>query len=375
MRDFSQPIEPSKADRSAQLQRNDAYQEMAQQQGLLPIKVTPFYQKKIDAEVDALGHFEGPLYRAMYPSLERMFAKAPGEVADWVDDRSNMPSDAAHTLIQKYPDRVLFTPTSICAAHCLYCFRQDVLSEQKNEQARGLDDKLETLIRHLKHNPSVREVILSGGDPLTLSFDGLHNILSRLRSVRTVESIRIHSRAPIFAPQVLRDEAKLKLFAEHKVRFVFHVIHPYEVCEEVEALMQRMYAQGIQLYNQFPLLRKSNDHVQVLLALLQRLEVLHVRTISIFVPEPIYHSAPYRISYNRMCVLMDEVNRIAPPWLTGFRFCLDSAIGKVRREDLVARDLDADTLVFDYQGRQIVYPDFPEAMDVPGDLATMLWKG
>jgi len=159
-----------------QAKRNTSYAVLASSYGLLPIKVTPFYQKKVDEEVAVLGHFGGPLARTVYPSDERLQLRAPGEVADWVDDRSNMESDAKDIFIQKYPNRVLFTPTSTCAAHCLYCFRQDVLTEQKAGARQTIEQQCEVLEKHLLACPEVSEVILSGGDPLTLSFTELQTI-------------------------------------------------------------------------------------------------------------------------------------------------------------------------------------------------------
>ncbi len=353
---------------------NAAYAARVQRGGLLSVKVTPFYQKKIDEEVAALGHTHGPLHRAMYPSADKLYLRAPGEVDDWVDDRSNMESNAEGVFIQKYPDRVLFTPTSTCAAHCLYCFRQDVLAHEKQRKQPSLDEKIALLQDHLRRHEEVKEVILSGGDPLVLSYIDLEKILLGIRQVPSVEHIRIHSRAPIFAPAVLKDDAKLDLMARHNVRFLFHIIHPYEICGEVEELIGRMNRAGIRLYNHFPLLRSINDHADVLLMLMEKLERLNVKTLSIYVPEPIRYSAAYRVSYMRMSRLMDEVVRRSPSWLNAFRFCLDTPHGKVRRENLVMRENATHTLVFMRDGKRITYPDFPEELDVAGDRATLLWR-
>ena len=354
--------------------RNNSYALLAKAHGLLPIKVTPFYQKKIDEEVAALGHFGGPLARTVYPSDERLNLRAPGEVADWVDDRSNMEQEAKDIFIQKYPNRVLFTPTSTCAAPRLYCFRQAVLTEQKATARTSIEQQCEVLAAHLIKHPEVHEVILSGGDPLTLSYAELQTIFERLSKVKTVTDFRIHTRVPIFSPAALKSDEKLALFAKYNVRMVLHSVHPYEICEEVGALLDRMHAHGIRLYNHFPLLRHVNDNADVLLELMHELEAHHTRTLSIYVPEPIYFSAAYRISYDRMCAIIDAVNVRAPSWMNSFRFCLDSPSGKVRRENLKMRDRASNRLVFMREGRRIDYPDFPEAFDTPGDIKNMLWK-
>ncbi|MBI3420062.1 MAG: 4Fe-4S cluster-binding domain-containing protein [Proteobacteria bacterium] len=275
-------------------------------------------------------------------------------------------------LIQKYSDRMLFLPTSLCAAHCLYCFRQDVLSENKDRLEPGLDKKLKVLVQHLRKHPQTREVILSGGDPLMLSAGDLEKVFAALRDVETVTDIRVHSRAPVFAPAILSD-SKLRLMAESRVRFVFHIIHPYEICEEVAALITRMRAAGLRLYNHFPLLRKINDHAQVLRALIQKLQALEVDTFSIYVPEPLEYSAAYRLPFRRACKLVDETRAGLPGW-ADFRFCLDTPLGKVGREHLVAQDTASNTLVFMVEGKRVRYPDFPAEMDEAGDLKTLLWK-
>jgi KamA family protein len=349
-----------------------AYAALAKAAGLLPVKVTPFYQKKVDAEIAALGYREGPLARIVYPTQERITARAPGEMADWVGDRANMPDTSEEIFVQKYADRVLFMPTAECAAHCLYCFRQDVLTDQKQKARLSMDDKMAALLAHLDMHPEVTEVILSGGDPMALSLRDLETIFAGLKG--RVPHIRIHTRVPVFAPAIMANEAKLRLIAESGARMIIHSVHPYEICDEVGDLLRRMHALHIPLYNQFPLLRGVNDHADVLVALLQRLESFQVRTISMFVPEPTLHSATYRISYDRMCKMVDEVVHRTPSWMHAFRFCLDSTHEKLRRENLLLRDRTSDMLVFMADGARIVYPDFPAEMDVAGDVETLLWK-
>jgi lysine 2,3-aminomutase len=350
------------------------YRQRAARENLLPIKITPFYQKKIDEEAAALGSEGGPLTRGIYPVEEKLGLRAPSEVPDWVDDRANMPSEARGIFIQKYRDRVLFTPTSTCAAHCLYCFRQDVLGEQRGTGGPpALEQQLVVLVDHLKKHPEIQEVIFSGGDPLTLSMAELEFAFTEIGKVKSVTQLRVHSRAPIFAPQTLK-ENKMELLARHKVRLYFHIIHPYEICAEIEKVIGDARKAGIRLYNHFPLLRKINDHADVLLRLMTKLDALGVINASVYVPEPIHYSAAYRISYDRMCRLIDEVIARSPSWINAFRFCLDSPYGKVRRENLLLREREKGLLVFQREGQKIIYPDFPEEMDAPGDIKTLLWK-
>jgi lysine 2,3-aminomutase len=160
-----------------QFKINQHFNQIRKSEYLLPIKVTEFFQKKIDLEKSFLKHTKGPLHRMIYPSQERLHIRAPGEVADFVDDRDNMPEGIPDTVIRKYDNRALFLPTSTCAAHCQYCFRQDVLSEQHETKDHAIDYKLKLLSDYLKDKPAITEVILSGGDPMTLPFNHLEKII------------------------------------------------------------------------------------------------------------------------------------------------------------------------------------------------------
>ncbi len=353
------------------------YQTLAQTHNLLPVKVSAFYRKKIEAEISALGGTHGPLYRGVYPVEERLNVRAPGEVADFVDDRANMPETSgpkSKAIIHKYADRVLFMPTSSCASHCLYCFRQDVLSEAHEAGRSNLDQDLEALEAHLFAHPQAKEVILSGGDPMMLNVRDLARVLTRLRQHPNQPDIRIHTRALVFTPQIF-DEERVQLLAQAKARVVFHVIHPYEICDEVVAVLKRLTAAGVRLYNHFPLLRGINDHATVLAKLIAKLDEHHVRTLSIYVPEPIHFSAPYRISLKRLFAIQDELQWTTPSWINAVRFTLDSPVGKVRRENLVGWNMSDNCAIFSRDGKEILYPDFPENMDIASHLSTLLWAG
>lgn len=364
----------SKTSPELQVQLNRIFDVVSNQENLLPIKVTKFFERKVQQEVEALGHTEGPLHRIVYPTKERMNVRAPGEVPDFVEDRSNMPEGVPGIMIRKYQNRMLFLPTSNCAAHCQYCFRQDVLSEEHGSESAELTAKLELLKNYLKDKPEVKEVILSGGDPMTLSLSALRRIVTTLKNELQIESIRIHTKTISYSPQVFKSEEKLQLLAAANVRMVFHLVHPYEICDEVLRTIRRIRAHGIRCYNQFPILRKINDHPDVLIRHLKTLDELGVRNLSVFIPDPINYSAAFRINLQRLFNIINEFNWKSPSWINSTRFLLDTQIGKVRREDIKHYDPAKGLAIFEREGRQIEYPDLPQELDIPGDLETMLWK-
>jgi len=354
---------------------NTAYSVLAAKESLLPIKVSTFYAQKVEDEVLSLGHRNGPLHRIVYPSSERLDAGDLNEVADFVDDRSNMPQGLQDIAVRKYKNRLLVFLTTKCFAHCQYCFRQDVLSELhasprstyvSEQQLAGISD-------YLRQHPEIDEVILSGGDPMIVPASFLGVALDALTGTGTIRNIRIHTRAAAYLPHVFDDD-KIKLLATHNVRLVSHICHPYEICETVAETFHRLRRANVRLYNQFPLIRGVNDHVDVLKRLLNDLDNLGIRNLSMFVPDPIKYSASFRIRYERICAIVDALNHSTSSWINSTRVVLDTSCGKVRREDIVAWDKDKDIIHFQRDGKMIVYHDFPAVLDRPSDIDILLWR-
>lgn len=353
------------------------YQKVLEDKKILPIKVTQFYQKKVDEELNALGHSFGPLYRMVYPTPERLQLKQDNEVDDFVDDRRNMPLWAKQYLVHKYDDRLLYLPHSNCLSNCMYCFRQDVLHEQaisRDKEKKMIAKSLSYLQEYLQIHPEIHEVILSGGDPLMLPPEDLNEICECISRESQVRSIRLHTRAIVFDPKIMSVK-KINILRKYQVRIVFHITHPYEICEIFEAKVNQLNREGLRLYNQFPILRKVNDHSQLLIAFLEQLDQLNIRNLSIFFPDPVHYSAAFRIPFKRLFKIMDEIQWNTPAWINSTRFCQDTPYGKVRRDDLVDGDLDKSYVLFKRKGQIIKVPNLPLEMDEAGELNTMLWKG
>lgn len=309
----------------------------------------------------------------VYPTRERLSLRAPGEVADFVEDRGNMPINTPGTIIQKYRNRLLFMPTSTCAAHCLYCFRQDVLSEQHETGEAALKKAIQDLGTYLTHHRRVQEVILSGGDPMTIPLQALKEILSAV-SNKAQRNVRIHTKTISYAPQVFRNRKKLSLLASAGVRLLFHLTHPYEICGTVREAIKRIQGAGVRCYNQFPILRQINDHPEVLQKHLETLDCLGIRNLSVFIPDPINYSASFRISLSRLVSIINALNWHSPSWINSTRFVMDTKVGKVRREDMTNYDQARGIAYFERDGKTITYHDFPSELDVPGSIETLLWR-
>lgn len=343
------------------------YNKLVEENRLLPIKITDFYMNKVVEEVEAIGP-NGPLYRSVIPTKERMEIKTSEETRDYVEEYKHMPVDGADYIIQKYQDRLIFIITDICFSHCQYCFRTyNLTGFQQSNLKSTIETKVKVLKEYLSKHNEIKEVILSGGDPLSIGYDNLKYALEEFKNL----NIRIHTRAIIYDPKVFTKEI-ISLIKEYQVRLVFHINHPYEICEVVENKIKELDSNGIRMYAQFPLLRGINDSAKVLHMLLEKMDDLHIRPISIFIPDPISYSASFRINFDRIMKIQDELNWSTPSWINSVRFTLDTTLGKVRRENIVKRE--GKLITFERENKRVDYYDLDDGIDQETDLKTLLWK-
>ena len=159
-------------------------------------------------------------------------------------------------LVHRYPDRVLFLVTDRCAAYCRYCTRSRLVS---NASGYDFHPEFDGQIDYIRSHPKIRDVLLSGGDPLLFSDEKLEHLLSRLRAIPHVEFLRIGTRIPIFLPQRITPELCAMLKKYHPLFISIHSNHPRELTTEVRDALGRLADAGIPLGNQSVLLRHVND--------------------------------------------------------------------------------------------------------------------
>jgi lysine 2,3-aminomutase len=343
------------------------YDELVKSDAILPIKVSNFYMKKVKEEVQKIGR-GGPLYRSVLPIEDRITIKTSIETRDYVEEEKHMPIEGVDYIIRKYEDRLIFIVTDVCFAHCQYCFRTYNLSKfQQNDLKKTIYEKVCTLKKYLRENPKIEEVILSGGDPLSIDYANLSYVLKELRDW----NIRIHTRAIVYHPYVFNNKI-VSLLKEYNVRLVFHINHPYEICKTVESKIIELNNSGIRLYAQFPLLRGINDNSIVLKRLLIKMDELHIRPLSIFIPDPISYSATFRVGFKRIIQIIDEINWHSPSWINSTRFVMDTTIGKVRRENII--NWNENCIVFSRDNKEVKYYDLDDNIDIPSKIDKLLWK-
>jgi lysine 2,3-aminomutase len=177
-------------------------------------------------------------------------------------------------LVHRYPDRVLMLVTTQCASYCRYCTRSRIVGDPSATFSRS---EFEMQLEYLKRTPQVRDVLLSGGDPLVLAPKILEEILRRLREIPHIEIVRIGSRVPVFLPMRVTEELTQMLQKYHPLWLNIHVNHPNEITAELAEACDRLTRAGIPLGNQSVLLAGVNDNVHIQRELVQQLVRIRVR--------------------------------------------------------------------------------------------------
>jgi lysine 2,3-aminomutase len=243
----------------------DSEREALSTPGLFRVDITPYFISLIDPDDP-----DDPIRRQVVPTAAELVPFTSMMEDSLAEDRhSPVPG-----LVHRYPDRVLMLVTTQCASYCRYCTRSRIVGDPSATFSR---EECELQLDYLKRTPQVRDVLLSGGDPLVLAPRILEEILSRLREIPHIEILRIGSRVPVFLPMRVTDELTDMLQKYHPFWLNIHVNHPNEISAELEQACDRLTRAGIPLGNQAVLLAGVNDNVHIQRQLVQELTRIRVR--------------------------------------------------------------------------------------------------
>ncbi len=316
----------------------------------LALGITPYFFNLIDPADENC-----PVRRQMIPRVEET-RTAPWEMSDPCGEDSHSPVPG---LVHRYPDRVLFLVTDRCASYCRYCTRSRLVS---NASGYDFHPEYDKQIAYIAAHPEIRDVLLSGGDPLLLSDEKLENLLSRLRAIPHVEFLRIGTRIPIFLPQRITPELCAMLKQFHPLFISIHSNHPRELTTEVRDALGRLADAGVPLGNQTVLLRQVNDLAEVMKALVQKLLMCRVKPYYIYQCDLIAGSAHLRASVAKGLEIMEKLRGHT----TGYAvptYVIDAPGGggkvPVNPEYVLCRNAGR-VLVRNYEGKIFEYP---EALD------------
>jgi lysine 2,3-aminomutase len=226
---------------------------------------------------------------------------APWEMSDPCGEDSHSPVPG---LVHRYPDRVLFLVTDRCASYCRYCTRSRLVS---NATGYDFHPEFARQIEYVRQHSEIRDVLLSGGDPLLFSDDKLEHLLRELRSIKHVEFLRIGSRIPIFLPQRITPQLCAMLRKYHPLFVSVHSNHPRELTTEARDALGRLADAGIPLGNQSVLLKHVNDDVTVMRALMHKLLMCRVKPYYVYQCDLIAGSAHLRTSVAKGLEIMETL--------------------------------------------------------------------
>jgi lysine 2,3-aminomutase len=231
-----------------------------------PLSVTPYYLSLIDPD----DFVNDPVFKQAFPSPEELCIERH-DMSDPLAEDKDSPTEG---ITHRYPDRVLFTVSNVCSMYCRHCTRKRKVGDVDSIPGR---EQIEKGLDYIRNTPVVRDVLLSGGDPLMLSDDYLDWILTELRKIEHVQIVRIGTRMPVVLPYRITDELVAMLKKHHPVWVNTHFNHPREITTSSKTALRMLADAGIPLGNQSVLLAGINDCPRIMKALVHKLVDNRVR--------------------------------------------------------------------------------------------------
>ncbi|AWN23270.1 lysine 2,3-aminomutase [Deinococcus irradiatisoli] len=263
--------------------------------GIFRLDITPYFASLMHPTDPTC-----PVRRQVIPThheLEPFTSMMEDSLAE--DKHSPVPG-----LVHRYPDRVLMLVTTQCASYCRYCTRSRIVGDPSETFNPA---EYEAQLNYLRNTPQVRDVLLSGGDPLTLAPKVLGRLLRELRAIPHIEIIRIGTRVPVFMPMRVTDELCEVLAENHPLWMNIHVNHPKEITPEVADACDKLTRAGVPLGNQSVLLRGVNDHPVIMQKLLRELVKIRVRPYYIYQCDLVHGAGHLRTTVSKGLEIMESL--------------------------------------------------------------------
>ncbi len=251
---------------------------------------------------------DDPLFKQVWPSVEE-----ENDEAGFIEDPLNeVNRQVTPGLLHKYPGRVLLVLTGACAIHCRYCFRRHFPYSDSNPSGENLN----RAIKYIQNETSVTEVILSGGDPLSVSDERLSDLISRLDEIPHLKRLRIHTRFPVVVPERINETCldwlnKTRL----QLAIVLHVNHANELDKSVEQAILKLRNHNISLFNQSVLLKGINDSAQALMDLSEALFSYGIIPYYLHLLDPVSGTSHFEVNESSARLLMQKIQKRLPGYL------------------------------------------------------------
>jgi lysine 2,3-aminomutase len=317
----------------------------------LPLSITPYYLGLVDRDDPAC-----PIRRQVVPQAAEA-AEVEGDLRDPLGEEAH---EVAPNLVQRYPDRALLLATDRCAVYCRFCTRSRLVGAGGGAASI---ERLAGAFAYLRAHAEVRDVIVSGGDPLAMATDRLVRVIAELRAIPSVETIRLATRVPVALPQRITTELVSALRPHHPLWVMTHFNHPKELTEESRLALNKLADAGFPVMNHTVLLRGVNDDASVLSALFRGLVRERVRPYYLLQADPVrgtgHLRTPLATGVRIMGELQGRLSGIALP-----KFIVDTpgGMGKVPAgPDYVVRREPGRTRFLTHRGVEVDYVDPPPA--------------
>jgi len=307
----------------------------------MPIAITPYY-----LSLASLDDPNDPIRLQCVPDGR----EADEHEGDLVDPLGEEAHGVAPHIVRRYPDRALLLVSDRCSVYCRFCTRSRIVGQGGGAVSL---DAMRGAFDYLRANPEVRDVIVSGGDPLVMSTDKLVRILEQLRAIPSVLTIRLATRVPVTLPMRIGRELVRALRPHHPIWVMTHFNHPREVTREAHRACEMLADGGFPVMNQTVLLRGINDDPETLEALFTKLVRARVRPYYLLQMDPVRGSAHLRTPLMR--ALQGRVSGIALP-----KFVCDTPGGKgkvVLAHDPVVGRAGKRTTLRTFRGEDVDYID------------------
>ena len=250
---------------------------------LFPIKISPYYLELLKKEDS-----NGPLSRMVLPDVAEL--DSGGFSADPFEECST--AACCKGVKQRFTDRVLIMTSNCCASNCRHCTRRGML---KAAEVVRSDEDLNAAVDYVRSKPTVREVLLSGGDPLTLDDDAVLRFVEAFSVLEQIDAVRIGTRIPVTLPMRITSDLAQKLGHFGKVWVNTQFNHSTEITPESTEACRRLVEAGIPVSNQSVLLRGVNDSVETMFDLCTALQRIRVRPYYVFLCDPIAGIEHFRV--------------------------------------------------------------------------------
>jgi lysine 2,3-aminomutase len=324
------------------------YQALQRGDSTLPFAITPYYASLVspDNPLD-------PIRRAVVPVVNELVV-SPGEAHDPLGEDSHTPVPG---LVHRYPDRALFLVTDYCSNYCRYCTRSRMVG--RSQDTTSIQERWEKAFAYIEQHSEIRDVLMSGGDPLTLPDETLEYLLKRLRSIKHVELIRIGTKTPAVLPQRITPQLVRMLKRYHPLWISIHTMHPDEQTSEMKKACERLADGGIPLGSQTVLLAGINDDIPTMKSLMQGMVRMRVKPYYLYQCDPIIGSSHFRTTVDKGL----EIYQGLRGHTTGYAvptYVIDAPGGggkiPLLPQTCLGRDGN-DVLLKNYEGNIYRYPD------------------